>query len=181
MYNGRTLEAKERTVHAACTYGWIYEWDERTGLLSTAERTVAILSTTELNEDSVLRKEEIKSTRGIELSALLIADASLWTGAAMTLMSEAALLASSRAASTVARSGALIWSDGFPCGGHPIRLILRSIHGDGRDRVRRLVGPVELLSATPINLRHLEDAIWAFLAHTSIAARKGPNEYSLAG
>ena len=66
------------------------------------------MSTTELNEESVLRKEEIKSTRGIGLSALLIADAALWIGAAMTLISEAALLASSRAASTAARSGALI-------------------------------------------------------------------------
>ena len=100
------MEAKERTAHAACTYGWIYAWDERTGLVGTAERTVAILSTTELNEDSALKKEEIKSTGGIGLSALLLADA------VMTLMSDAALLASSRAASTVARSGALIWSDG---------------------------------------------------------------------
>ena len=106
------MEGKERTVHAACTYGWIYAWDERTGLVGTAERTVAILSTTELNETSVLRKEEIESTRGIGLSALLVADAALWTGAVMTLMSDAAPLASSRAASTVARSGALIWSDG---------------------------------------------------------------------
>jgi hypothetical protein len=96
----------------ACAYGWIYAWDECTDLVGTAERTVAIFPTTELNEASVLRKEEIKSTRGIRLSALLMADAALWTGAAMTLISEAALLASSRAASTVARSGALIWSDG---------------------------------------------------------------------
>ena len=72
---------------------------------------MAILSTTELNEESVLRKEEIKSTRGIGLSALLIADTALWTGAAMTLIPEAALLGSSRAAFTVARSGVLIWSD----------------------------------------------------------------------
>ena len=112
MCNGRTSEAKERTVHAACTYGWIYASDERKGLAGTAERTVAILSTTELNERSVLRKEEIKSTRAIGLSASLIADAALRTGAAMTFISEAALLASLRAASTVARSGALIWSDG---------------------------------------------------------------------
>ena len=70
---------------------------------------MAILSTIELNEDSVLRKLEI---RGIGLSASMIAEAALWTGAAMTLISEAALLASSRAASTVARSGALISSSG---------------------------------------------------------------------
>ena len=77
-----------------------------------SERTVEILSTTELNEDSILRKGEIKSTGAIGLSVSLIADATLCIGAAMTLISEVALFASSRAASTVARSGALIWSDG---------------------------------------------------------------------
>ena len=75
-------------------------------LLVQGQHTVAILSTTELNEDSVLRKEEMKSTRGIGLSALLIADATLWTGAAMTLISETFLFAASRAVSTVARSSA---------------------------------------------------------------------------
>jgi len=75
MGNRSTLAAKERTVHAACTYGWIYAWDERTGLPGTAERTAAILFTIELNEDSVTRKEEI--TRGMGLSGLLIADAAL--------------------------------------------------------------------------------------------------------
>ena len=73
MWNGRTLEAKERTVHAACTYGWIYAWDELTGLVGIAERTVAILSTIVLNEDSVLRKDEMRSTRAV----LPVADAAL--------------------------------------------------------------------------------------------------------
>jgi hypothetical protein len=57
-------------------------------LVYTVERTVAILSTTELNDDSVLRKLEIKSTRGIGLSALLIADIALWTGAPMAFIAE---------------------------------------------------------------------------------------------
>jgi len=72
------------------------------------QHTVAILSTTELNEDSVLRKEEIKSTRGIGLSAFVIADAALWTGVAMTFISETSLLAAWRAASTTERSSASI-------------------------------------------------------------------------
>ena len=76
--------------------------------LVQGQHTVAILSTTKVNKDSVLRKEEIKSTRGIGLSALLIADAALWTGVAMILISETSLLAASRAASTIERSSALI-------------------------------------------------------------------------
>ena len=67
---------------------------------------MAILLTMELNEDSVLRKE---STRGIEL---VIADAALWTGVAMILISETFLFAASRAASTIEGSSALILSDG---------------------------------------------------------------------
>jgi len=77
-----------------------------------SERTVEILSTTELNEDSILRKGEIKSTRAIGFSASLIADAALCTGVAMTLISEAAKFASSRATSTIARSGAFFGSGG---------------------------------------------------------------------
>ena len=73
---------------------------------------VAILSTIELNKDSILRKEEMELAWPIELSMLLIADATLWTSAAMTLISEAALLASSQAMSMVAKSAALIWLEG---------------------------------------------------------------------
>ena len=69
--------------------------------------TVAILSATALNFSNAVRNEEIQSTRTIGLSS---ANATLWIGAAIVLISELAFFAASRAASTVKMSWVLsLW------------------------------------------------------------------------
>ena len=69
--------------------------------------TVAILSATALNFSNAVRNEEIQSTRTIGLSS---ANATLWIGAAIVLISELAFFAASRAASTVKTSWVLsLW------------------------------------------------------------------------
>ena len=76
--------------------------------------TVAILSATALNFFNVLRNEEIQSARLIG-SVLLTADAALWTGTPIMLISAMAFFAASRAASAVVTSGVSSWSDEVSC------------------------------------------------------------------
>ena len=58
----------------------------------------------ELNFSRDLRVDESESTRLIGSSALLIINATFWTGPEMVSMSETAPLAASRSVSTVVRS-----------------------------------------------------------------------------
>ena len=82
------------------------------GLAGNSEiLTVAIFPATALNFSSVLRNEEIQSTRLIG-SVPLTADTVLSTRVVTNLISEMVFFAASRAVSAVVTSGVSSWSDG---------------------------------------------------------------------